>query len=85
MSTMPTHINPTDSISISLDQIVASFKQAVIDRFQIMADHRLRSYQEYIAIPETSDVRHADEANAVDQQFTRYLLEWLGFSPSDGT
>lgn len=85
MSTMPTHINPTDSISISLDQIVASFKQAVIDRFQIMADHRLRSYQEYIAIPETSDVRHADEANAVDQQFTRYLLEWLGFSPSDWT
>jgi hypothetical protein len=85
MSTMPTNINPTDSVSISLDQILASFKQAVIDRFQIMADHRLRSYQEYIAIPETSDIRHGDEANAVDQQFTRYMLEWLGFGPPDWT
>lgn len=74
-----------DTTSISLDQVIASFKQAVIDRFQINADNRLYNYQEYLAIPTTSAFRGSDEANAVDQQFTRYTLEWLGFSPSNWT
>jgi hypothetical protein len=85
MSMTSTHNNPTDSVSNSLGQVLISFKQSVIERFQIMAGNRLCSYHEYLAIPETSNVRHGDEANAVDQQFTRNMLEWLGFSPSDWT
>jgi|GEM_PF-1328773 len=85
MSVSPTPVNATDIASISLDQVIASFKQAVIDRFQINAGNQLYSYQEYLVIPESSVFRSSDEANAVDQQFTRYTLEWLGFGPSDWT
>jgi len=85
MSTTPARVPATDAASLSIDQVLLSFKQSVIDRFQIMAGNRLCSYQEYLVIPETSDTRRGDEANAVDQQFTRYMLEWLGFSPADWT
>src|SRR6266849_7811314 len=85
MSVSPTPSNATDAASIALDQVIASFKQSVIDRFQIVAGNQLCTYQEYLVIPETSDIRGGDEANAVDQQFTRYMLEWLGFSPADWT
>src|SRR5450759_4029900 len=85
MSVSPTPSHATDTASISLDQVISSFKQAVIDRFQIMAGNQLCGYREYLSIPETADIRSGDEANAVDQQFTRYILEWLGFSPSDWT
>jgi hypothetical protein len=74
-----------DSATFAIDQALQSFQQAVIDRFQIMAGERLCSYRDYLSIPITSDIRHGDEANAVDQQFTRFLLEWLGFSPADWT
>lgn len=77
--------NSTASAANSLPQILISFKQSVIEQFQIMAGNRLCNYQEYLTIPETSDIRHGDEANAIDQQFTRYILEWLGFNPSDWT
>jgi Eco57I restriction-modification methylase len=85
MSMTPARVPATDSSSLSVDQVLLSFQQSVIDRFQIMAGDRLCSYQEYLAIPESSDIRRGDEANAVDQQFTRYMLEWLGFSPADWT
>lgn len=77
---MSTYSNPTDALSA---QMLSSFKQAVIDRFQIQAANRLCNYQEYLALP--AQVRQNDEANAVDQQFTRYVLEWLGFDPADWT
>jgi SAM-dependent methyltransferase len=85
MSTTPARSSPVNGTSITVDQVLQSFKQAVIDRFQIIAGDRLYNYQEYLTIPETSDIRRGDEANAVDQQFTRYVLEWLGFSPAEWT
>jgi hypothetical protein len=85
MSMPSTNNNPIDSVSNSLGQVLVSFKQSVLERFQILAGNRLYSYHEYLAIPETSEIRHGDEANAVDQPFTRYTLEWLGFSPADWT
>jgi hypothetical protein len=85
MTVSPSPSSTIDIASISSRQVIASFKQAVIDRVQINADNRLYNYQEYLAFPETSAFRSSDEANAVDQQFTRYTLEWLGFEPSDWT
>src|ERR1700758_1537892 len=85
MSMTPARVPATDTSSLSADQLLLSFKQSVIDRFQIMAGDLLCNYPEYLALPETSDARRGDEANAVDQQFTRYMLEWLGFSPADWT
>jgi hypothetical protein len=53
----------------------------VIERFQILVDGRSCNYQEYLTKPDFK--RSNDEANAVDQQFARYTLEWLGFSAAD--
>ena len=61
--------------------IVATFQKAVIDRFQISLGNRQYTYQEYLALP-TSE-RSNDEADAVDQRFARYVLEWLGFEETD--
>ena len=66
MSMPSTNKNPIDSVSNSLGQVLVSFKQSVIERFQILSGNRLYSYHEYLAIPETSEIRHGDEANAVD-------------------
>lgn len=85
MSVSPSPSHATDAALISLNQVITSFKQAVIDRFQIAVGNQLCGYREYLAISETLDIRSGDEANAVDQQFTRYMLEWLGFGPSDWT
>jgi hypothetical protein len=85
MSVSPSPSHATDAASISSDQIILSFKQSVIDRFQIMAGNQLCTYREYLVLPESSEIRSGDEANAIDQQFTRYTLEWLGFAPSDWT
>ena len=85
MSMTPSRAPAPDSAALAIDQALQSFQQAVIDRFQIMAGERLCGYRDYLAIPASSDIRHGDEANAVDQQFTRFLLEWLGFSPADWT
>ncbi len=84
MSTTPARTSATEA-ALSREQVLQSFKQSVIDRFQIMTGDRLYGYQEYLAIPESSDLRRGDEANAVDQQFTRYILEWLGFKQADWT
>src|SRR5947209_5003535 len=75
--------NSTSSNNVtSLNQVVDSFRQAVIDRFQITTvDNQLCNYQEYLSKPEF--MRSGDEANAVDQQFTRYTLQWLGFSTAN--
>src|SRR5438105_1605418 len=62
-------------------QVVTSFRQRVIDRFQIARGNRICTYEEYLTLP-TSD-RSNDEADAVDQRFARYTLEWLGFQESD--
>src|SRR6266852_174108 len=56
-----------------------SFKKSVIDKFCIFAGNKAYSYADYLEIPETSHLRHGDEANAVDQQFTLEMLKWLGF------
>ncbi len=53
----------------------------MIDRFQILLDGRSCNYKEYLTKPDSK--RSNDEANAVDQQFARYILEWLGFSAAD--
>ncbi len=71
----------TSSGIISPAQVVASFRQSVIDRFQIAVDGQVCNYQEYLTKPDSK--RSGDEANAVDQQFARYTLEWLGFRPTD--
>ncbi len=62
-------------------QVVSAFRQAVIERFSIQLGVRGYAYQEYLALPASE--RSNDEADAVDQQFARYALEWLGFSSSD--
>jgi hypothetical protein len=61
--------------------VVESFRQAVIERFQVTIDGRVCGYREYLSKPEA--LRSGDEANAVDQQFTRCVLEWLGFRPAE--
>ncbi len=62
-------------------QLVESFRSAVIDRFRMNLDGQECTYQEYLIKPEGK--RSGDEANAVDIRFTRYVLEWLGFSDSE--
>jgi type I restriction-modification system DNA methylase subunit len=82
-SLAPTTSSTRDAGSADIEQIIASFQRAVIDRVEIAVGSQLCDYQSYLARP-TAD-RSNDEANAVDQQFARYTLEWLGFSPGDWT
>ncbi len=74
---------PAESESVSFAPSLDSFKRSVIDKFQIRAGSKLCSYKDYLEIPIDSDIRRGDEANAVDQQFTQYTLEWLGFNKPD--
>jgi hypothetical protein len=69
----------------SPEHVYKSFAQAVIEPFQILAEDKSCSYREYLIIPKDSATRRGDEANAVDQQFTRSVLAWLGFKPVDWT
>lgn len=62
-------------------QVLASFRQAVIERFQISVGNRQYGYRDYLTLPVSE--RSNDEADAVDLRFARLTLEWLGFSPSD--
>ena len=74
----------TNSRNISdttLSQVIESFRTAVIDHFQIRIDDKICNYQEYLTKPD--NMRSNDEANAVDQRFALYTIEWLGFNPSD--
>jgi len=61
--------------------VVTTFQKSVIERFQITIDNRLYTYQEYLSLPNSE--RSNDEADAVDQRFARYTLEWLGFEEAD--
>ena len=63
------------------DPTLESFREAVIDRFNIAIDGQQRDYRQYLSLP-TSE-REGDEADAVDDKFARLTLEWLGFSGSD--
>lgn len=71
--------NKTDLYEPAL--VVATFQKSVIDRFHITIDNRLYTYQEYLSLPISE--RSNDEADAVDQRFARYTLEWLGFEEAD--
>ncbi len=64
---------------IFTNPVLTDFKQSIIDKFRITVNGQEYNYYEYLQIPMNSDLRRGDEANAVDQQFTRYMLEWLGF------
>src|SRR5438874_758462 len=76
------NVNNSGSTPISISsQVVDSFRQAVIDHFQIVVDGQVCTYQEYLAKPAAK--RSGDEANAVDQRFALNVLEWLGFQSSD--
>src|SRR6266568_1121680 len=76
-------VNAINSGALSPVQAVTSFRQAVIDSIRIMVDSQICNYQEYLIQPDFK--RSGDEANAVDQQFARRTLEWLGFNPADWT
>jgi len=69
------------SDSIDTGQVLASFRQAVIERFQISIDNRQYGYRDYLALPVGE--RSNDEADAVDARFAQATLEWLGFAPPD--
>jgi hypothetical protein len=76
------NVSNSSSTSIALSsQVVDSFRQAVIDRFEIVVDGQVCTYQEYLAKPAAK--RSGDEANAVDQRFALNTLEWLGFHGAD--
>ena len=77
----PASSTPIDFTVSNPAQVVAGFKAAVVERIGLNVQGKSRSYQEYLTTPESD--RSGDEANAVDQQFTRFVLEWLGFEPSD--
>ena len=64
--------------------IYEQFQEKVIAHVALSANGRNVGYANYLSeIPAES--RTGDEANAVDQQFSRYVLEWLGFTPADWT
>ncbi len=69
----------TDGDEVAL--IANSFKKSVIDRFSIKIGNHTLNYYEYLSLPTTE--RSNDEADAVDQRFARYCLEWLGFENED--
>ncbi len=73
--------DPTSLGTAALSTLFDSFKKSVVDKFRITVDGKEYGYSEYLMIPPNADVRSGDEANAVDQQFMRYTLEWLGFKP----
>ncbi len=62
-------------------QDVSTFQHAVIEHFSLQLSGRSYGYQEYLTLPASE--RSNDESDAVDQQFARYVLDWLGFSSSD--
>lgn len=83
MATKITGTNGGNTNASSPEQIYKSFENAVIEQIRILAESKLCDYREYLTISRDSAARRGDEANAVDQQFTRYVLEWLGFKPGD--
>lgn len=62
----------------SANSTLAAFHSNVIDRISLNVGGRQCDYRAYLELPASE--RSNDEANAVDQQFARYTLEWLGFA-----
>jgi hypothetical protein len=63
------------------DSVLNEFREAVIDRFVISVANQQRTFQQYLSLSPTE--RENDEANAVDDKFTRLTLQWLGYSEGD--
>ncbi len=61
----------------------ASFLREIVEPIQVDVQGHLLTYEQYLELPESE--RSDDEAAVVDQQFTRRLLEWLGYEESDWT
>ncbi|WP_129630271.1 N-6 DNA methylase [Candidatus Oscillochloris fontis] len=70
---------PAQTPIVPID-IFDAFRTQVIDRVQVRMTHSPtpESYVTYLARPASE--RDNDEAAVVDVQFTRYVLEWLGFT-----
>jgi hypothetical protein len=66
------------TLSLTPESVVQDFAQRVIDRVAIQVEGITHSYSAYLSLPAAD--RSGDEANAVDNQFARYVLEWLGFA-----
>ena len=60
---------------------VSDFQSQVLDRMALPGPPGTLSYVDYLNLP--VDARSGDEAAVVDDQFTRFLLEWLGWEAGD--
>ncbi len=58
-----------------------SFGTTIIEPLQVNIGGNTLSYSEYLKLPASQ--RSNDEADVVDSQFSRKLLEWLGFVGGD--
>lgn len=58
-----------------------TFRGTVIEPLQVRRGTQSLSYAEYLRLPASQ--RSNDEADVVDNRFTRKLLEWLGFDAAD--
>ena len=65
----------------SLNALAIAFKTQVIDKVAVRVGKKVSGYAEYLSL--AASLRANDEANAVDQQFAAYCLEWLGFGKGD--
>lgn len=72
-----------DAGANSPDFLVESFKKAVIERLRIFADQKQWTDAEYGMLSEEKGRQSGNAAHAVERQFTRYTVEWLGFHPAD--
>ncbi|PDW02690.1 HsdM family class I SAM-dependent methyltransferase [Candidatus Viridilinea mediisalina] len=70
----------TSARSLDLSSIYATFSQEVIARVRISLPPHAYTYRDYLSLPASQ--RSNDEMDTVAQQFSRYVLEWLGFSES---
>src|SRR5216683_1325580 len=73
--------NSTDVSGTTSNQITQSFHKSVIDAFSIRINGQTLNYEKYLALPPQD--RSNDEADAVDERFARYILNWLGFTNED--
>lgn len=70
-----------NNLTLDTSKILINFQQEVIDRFNLTINNQNCNYAKYLAVDKI--FRSNDEANAIDQQFTRYLLEWLDYNATD--
>lgn len=72
---------PSTGFSLNVEAIVGSFREEVVDAFNVADGARTLSYAEYLATP--APTRGNDEADVVDAAFTTSLLIWLGWLKQD--